>query len=384
VDRFRDISKVKPPAWPLLKSGQVDVFDSIPFATDPRGRKVDGSLFEANWLIGAAPGQGKTAAVRVIACAAALDPLCEVWVHELAGKGDLEPLASVAHRYCSGLDSDAIGYAAQSLRMLRAELERRSAAFKKLPKETRPDGKVTRSMAKNRAAHLYPLVAIFDEIQNLFTDPLHGDQAKEDAAYVVRMGRGYGLIFVLATQRPASDSMPTALSGLVTSRFCLKVPAQPENDMILGTGAYRNGFNAAAFRHKTDAGLGWLKGEGDPQVCRTYYLDLPAAERIAERARVLRGQAGTLTGYAIAEDDKEPARSFAADVLAVFGGSDKLWTSTIAARLAGSLPGVYPDITAAAVASQLRGLGVTVKNVREPGGNPAPGAERSAVEAITP
>ena len=135
---FHDISKAKPPAWPLLRAGQTDVFASFPFGTDPRGRPVAAQLFEHNWLIGAAPGQGKTAAVRVVACAAALDPLAELWTHELAGKGDLEPLARVSHRYCSGLDDEAIAYAAESMRMLRAELESRSRKLKAIPKESAP------------------------------------------------------------------------------------------------------------------------------------------------------------------------------------------------------------------------------------------------------
>ena len=44
--------------------------------------------------------------------------------------------------------------------------------------------------------------------------------------------------------------------------------------MILGTGSYRAGYRASEFRPKIDAGLGWFKGEGDPQAVRTYYLDL--------------------------------------------------------------------------------------------------------------
>jgi S-DNA-T family DNA segregation ATPase FtsK/SpoIIIE len=218
----------------------------------------------------------------VIALAAALDPLAELWVHELAGKGDLEPLTQVAHRYCSGLDDEAVAYAAASLRMLRGELERRSAAMKRLPKEARPDGKITRQMAARRSQRLYPLVCIVDECQNLFAHPQLGDQAKDDAAYVIRLCRAYGIILVLATQRPDSQMLPTSISGNVTLRFCLKVPGQIENDLILGTSSYRNGFDSTVFRPKVDAGLGWLKGEGDPQVCRTYYLDLPAAERVAE------------------------------------------------------------------------------------------------------
>ena len=156
--------QVQAAPWPLARAGQADTFTAFPFGTDPRGRQVAGQLFEHNWLIGAAPGQGKTSAVRVVTCAAALDPLTELWTHELAGKGDLEPLAQVSHRYCSGLDDEAIGYAAESMRMLRAELDTRSRKLKAIPKESRPDGKVTRAMAGKRAARLFPLVATFDEV----------------------------------------------------------------------------------------------------------------------------------------------------------------------------------------------------------------------------
>ena len=40
---YQDMSKVKPPAWPLARSGQGDVFASLPFGTDPRpaGHRAD-------------------------------------------------------------------------------------------------------------------------------------------------------------------------------------------------------------------------------------------------------------------------------------------------------------------------------------------------------
>ncbi len=52
----------------------------------------------------------------------------------------------------------------------------------------------------------------------------------------------------------------------------------------------------------------------------------------------MREQAGVLTGYALGPDDAAPARSFAADVLSVFGADAKLWCTTIAARLAERIP----------------------------------------------
>jgi DNA segregation ATPase FtsK/SpoIIIE, S-DNA-T family len=378
-----DLSKVKPPAYPLLKSGTTDVFGEVPFATTPRGQAVNVPVFETNWVIGAAPGQGKTATVRDLAGGASLDPLSDLWIHEHSGKGDLEPLAQVCHRYTSGLDDEAIAYAAESIRKLRSELDRRSAVFKKLPREAKPDGKVTRELAADRKLGLRPIVAIWDEVQNLFLHPKYGPIAVDDMAYVMRLGRAYGIVVVLSTQRPDSHSLPPAVGALAVMRFCLKVADQVSNDMVLGTGAYKSGFRANEFRHDIDAGLGWLRGGADPQAVRTYYLDLNDTARIAARARAMRAAAGALSGYALGETDDTDARSFAADVLAVFGeGERNLHTATIATRLASHLPGVYGETTQDAVGSQLRALGIPVKDVRERGGANRKGVERAAVETV--
>jgi len=375
-----DLAKAKPPAYPLLKSGQADIFDHVPFATVPRGTGVGVPMFEANWLIGAAMGNGKTGTLRVLLAGAALDPICDLWTHEFSGKGDLEPFAQVSHRYCSGMDDESIAYAADSARMLKAELVRRQKIFKALPREAKPDGKLTRELADDR--RLRPIVASFDEFQVAIQHPEYGPQIAADLAFVMRLGRAYGIIVLLATQRPDKESVPTAISGVVVIRFCLKVPDQVGNDLILGTGAYKAGFNAVIFRHEVDAGLGWLRGTGDPQAVRTYYLDLNASAKIAARARTMRQAAGMLSGYALGQDGGEDDRSFAADALSVFGADSKLWCTTITARLRDRIPGVYADITPVAVGSQLREIGVTVKNVREPGQVPNLGCERAALEAV--
>jgi S-DNA-T family DNA segregation ATPase FtsK/SpoIIIE len=375
---FHDITKMKQPKWPLAKVGTADIFAGLPFGTDPRLRPVIVPLFEVNWLIGASPGQGKTAAVRGLACGVALDPLADMWIHELAGKGDLEPLAQVCERYVSGLDDDSIAYAAESARMLRAGLERRAKAFGKLPKEVRGrEGKITRELA----ARFRPRIAVFDEAQNLFMHPEFGEQAADDLAYVIRLGRALGIIVVLATQRPDKDSLPTAIRGIVTARFCLKVPDYDSNDMILGTGAYKAGYNAAIFRAKTDAGLGWLKADGDPQIVRTYYLDLPAAERIAARARLLRDRAGVLSGYALGlEEESGPARDVLADVLAVFRGDEPAqhW-DVLAQRLAERWPDRWAGLAHTALSAQCRTLGVASVTVSV-GGQKDKGCRKVAVE----
>lgn len=374
-----DLAKAKPPAYPLLKAGTCDIFHHVPFATIPRGTPISVPMFEANWLIGAAPGNGKTATVRVLGCNAALDPVCDLWVHELAGKGDLEPLAQVAYRYCSGLDDDAIEYAADSVSILRAELGRRSAIIKKLPKEARPDGKLTRELAQ-ADPRLRPIVAIFDEVQNLFLHPEFGTDAADNLAYVQRLGRAYGIIVIHATQRPDKDSLPTVISGLVTARFCLKVPDYLGNDMILGTGAYKAGYNAVAFRHEIDAGLGWLRGTGDAQAVRTYYLDLNATAKVAARARSLRKAAGVLRGYALGEDSSDPARDVLADVLAVFRPAEPgLHWEVLATRLADRFQERWAEATADAVSAQVRDLEVPSVVVKM-AGQPLRGCRRTDVE----
>ena len=55
--------------------------------------------------------------------------------------------------------------------------------------------------------------------------------------FIIKIGRALGVFLVLATQRPDKESLPTGVSGNVSTRFCLKVAGQVENDMILGTSA---------------------------------------------------------------------------------------------------------------------------------------------------
>jgi len=107
----KDLSKTVVKS-PLLKASSHDVFKGIPFGCDPRGRAVVVPVVEQNILIGSQPGQGKTASVRVLASGAALDPSAELWIHELKGTGDLDPHEQNCHRYVSGIEDEAIGYAA--------------------------------------------------------------------------------------------------------------------------------------------------------------------------------------------------------------------------------------------------------------------------------
>jgi S-DNA-T family DNA segregation ATPase FtsK/SpoIIIE len=354
-----DVSKARPPAWPLLRAGQADVFGELPFGTDVRGRVVKVPMAYHNWLTGAIPRQGKTAAVRVLSCGAALDPLAELWIHELKGSGDLDPLEACAHRFVSGIHDEAIGYAAQSLKLLRAEIGRRTERLKALDRALCPDKRVTRDIAARRSLKLWPIVCIVDEAQNLFAHEKSGKQAGEDATFIIKIGPAFGVILVLATQRPDAKSLPTGVSANVSLRFCLKVMGQLENDMILGTSAYKNGIRATTFRPEIDAGLGYLAGaSAAPKVVRTFYLDMAATERAAKRARVLREAAGTLSGVALGQDDATPQRDVLADAAEVLAGVTGMHWQPLADRLAERFPERWADATGDAVRAELGARGV--------------------------
>ncbi|WP_406316578.1 FtsK/SpoIIIE domain-containing protein [Streptomyces sp. NBC_00118] len=364
----RDLSKTGIVKWQLANARRHDVFKRVPFGLDPRGRAQSVPLIQHNVLIGSQPGQGKTASVRVLACGAALDPSVELWLHENKGTGDLDSLECVSHRFVSGIDDDSIKYAADSLKLLREEVMRRAAAIKKLPRDLCPDKRITRQIADKRSLKLWPLLAIFDECQNLFAHAKYGKQAGEDAEFIIKLGRALGVILVLATQRPDKDSLPTGISGNVSIRFCLRVAGQVENDMILGTSAYKNGVRATAFRPEIDAGNGYLGGAAPlPVVVRTAYLDDPATNAIAQRAHALRKAEGTLSGHALGEEAEStsgPSYDLLADVAAVVPVSEeRVWNERIAARLAELRPEVYGGWRGENVTSALKPHGIKTTGV---------------------
>ncbi|GAA1867259.1 hypothetical protein [Asanoa iriomotensis] len=190
---------------------------------------------------------------------------------------------------------------------------------------------------------------------------------------------------VFATQRPDAKSLPTGISGNAVLRFCLKVMGQMENDMVLGTSAYRNGIRATMFSRR-DLGIGYLAGESDdPQITRTYYVDGPAAETVVARARALRQKAGTLTGHAIG--DVRTLKAIAAsvslldDIAAVVPTGDaKVWCETVAARLAELRPDVYGGWDGERVTVALKPFGVRVTQVWGTDAATGKGANRRGFE----
>lgn len=378
------LSQVKPQAWPLVKTGGVELIGGdFPFGVDQRQRQVRVSLAETNALIGSLPGGGKTAAVRVLALAAALDPHAELRIHEHKGSGDLAALERVAHRYTRGVADPMIAATVESMREVAAALERRAEIIARLPREVVPDSKVTPELARRRGSGLHPLVLVVDEAQEVFKHREYGDEAAVLAEQIIKRGRALGVIAVFATQRPDAQSLPTGVSGNVGVRFCLRVTDQTANDMVLGTSMYKNGIRATQFTAR-DKGIGYLVGvRDDPVVVRTYYIDALDAEKVATRARATREAVGTLTGHAAGETGEQltPAASLLDDLRTVFATIevDKVWSEDLCARLAELRPELYGRLTPEALAAAVKPYGLTTGQVwgRLPDGS---GANRRGLD----
>ncbi|MFW5415340.1 cell division protein FtsK [Nocardiopsis sp. CNT-189] len=299
----KDPAKAKRRLWPLMRDGQTDLFGDIPFGFDPRGRVIPLNLMYTNLLMGGVPGSGKTSGVMVVALAGALDPACEMWVYEMKGSGDLDPVQPVCHRYVSGDDDEHCASGLDALRKLEKELKRRKQIIADLPADQVPKGrKVYPHLAANKRLGLHPLLAIFDEAHTLFEHEEYGKEAADIAGRLVRKARAYGIILVITTQRPDAKSLPKVISDNVSTRFCLAVTGQQANDMVLGTSMYKNGVRATMFDPKKEAGTGWLaKSSHDTQIVRAAFIEQAEAIEIGKRALAVRRAAGTLTGEAAGE-----------------------------------------------------------------------------------
>lgn len=371
-----DVSQRRAAAWPLIKSGSVDVFEPVPFGVDPRGTPVGVRLLFAAGVIGAVPRMGKTFALRLLGCAAALDPTVELHIYELKGTGDLAGLAAVAHAYTAGDDDDNLEYLLADLRALQADMRSRARVMSRLPAEVCPTKQVTRELANRAELGLHPVVVLIDECHILFEAD---EQAVDIVTDLVKRGPAVGITVWLATQRPDAAAIPPPISANVGTRYALRVTTQIANDMVLGSGAYRSGLRATEFS-RDDKGLGILVEGVDPQTVRTYPVDLVDAERVVARARRARELAGRLTGYAagVRPPRKQP-RDIASDVLAVFGDDTWAGWDTLAERLAERDAERYAAITAGEVSAAVRALGVpSVAGKR--GGRTRQGCRRAALE----
>ncbi|GAA3765565.1 FtsK/SpoIIIE domain-containing protein [Micromonospora maritima] len=367
-------SKMGQPRWALTSpTARTSFFEPQPFGTDARQRPIYITLFESNVLIGGQPGSGKSYAARDLADIALLDPTVEMKIAEFKGTGDFLDMAPLCSTYACGVDDEALSTGRDVLTWALAECERRGQRIKRARERgDAPLGKVTPELAAKPGSGLHPVFILLDEVHELF---LAYPDAAEAAERVAKRGRALGIFLALATQIADRDSVPPNITRCVTVRWCLSVGGQVENDMILGTGAYKRGLSATVYRPRVDAGWGVVTGIEKPGSVRSFFPSDKENAAIIARAAQLRGKV-------VGEDvERVEARDMLADARAVLqpGESGLPW-AVLAERLAAGWPEMYAGITPDMVRESLARYGVDSQDVKV-GRRNIKGARRASLDA---
>ncbi|WP_053723019.1 hypothetical protein [Saccharothrix sp. NRRL B-16348] len=306
---------------PLASAASWDLWRPVPFGATARGADVSLPVVWTSLLIGAIPRQGKTFVARLPLTAAALDPHVRLIIADGKGGKDFRPFEQVAHRSIRGSREADARRLIRVLEECAADVADRFDRLSEMDDELCPESKVTPEITRD-PAHGMPLTVIgIDEVQNFLgmDVPLDEDNPKgkkvgqricELLTFIAKTGPAAGYSLVLATQKPDAQVIPDGLRGQLGTRFALKVMTYQASETILGAGTYRAGMDASKLltSHK---GVGLLLGAdgetelsaGDAVTVRTHLLHIAAIRAACERGRVLREQAGTLTGDAAGQND---------------------------------------------------------------------------------
>ncbi|WP_344088956.1 cell division protein FtsK, partial [Luedemannella helvata] len=370
---YQPASVMGKPAWSLTAPNAVcSVFDEHEFGSDERQRPVKTSLFARSVLVGGQPGSGKSYMAKALATIGVLDPTCELKIAEFKGTGDFLDLEPLCSTYVVGVDDTALAAGAGILRWALAEAEKRGKLILAAKKRGEaPHGKVTPELARKPGSGLHTLMIVIDEAHELFAAY---PQAAEDAERLIKRARALNIIVILATQIPDKTSLPPNIVRCVTNRICLSVAGQVENDMILGTGAYKRGITGTVYRPGIDAGWGVMTGGPTPVSVQSHFPDEKTQAEIVARGLALRG------GHAVGVADLPMARNLLADLAEVSASNGQHWAPA-AEALTERWPNAYATLTAEALSEMARAQGVASVDVKI-SGRVAKGYRLDALRAL--
>jgi len=399
-----DVDPLSIPAGrsPLLDCKVRDIWTAAPLGLDERGRRVNLPLLFHSVLVGAQPRKGKTFTARSLALFAALDPHVRLSVFDGKGSPDWRKFALVAWSFGFGLlpdriQGDPLETLVWTLQQIKQDVLRRNVKLSELPTSICPEGKLTRDIARDPRFGMPVWVVILDEFQEFLNS---GDDERDLVVadllvFIVKVGPSVGIIPVDSTQRPSGIGSTGKVAKRFTdfrdnhlTRFALKTGSWQVSDLVLGAGAYSEGYDSSALPNGDGSDGGYdYRGIGilyDSPVgnatVRTFLADGQDAEKILLAARAARERAGTLDGMAAGEAVAQQVRDVLFDTVSVYRAGEA-WISwqQLASRLAEQMPEYYADTTKEAISAKVRALGAKEKKGRD-GGQSLWGVPRSEVE----
>lgn len=287
-----------PTVTPLLDAESFSVWDPIPVAADGRNRRIAVSLLFTGWVVGALPRMGKTNFARLLACAAALDPWCDLIVFDLKGSTDWTMFRPIARAFGLGNADSTLQHLLSTLKAVEREINRRAELVTSLPIELWSSGQLTRPVAEDPELDLQPIMIFIDEVQWAFGNAKYGRAIATAVENIVKTGAFVGVSMILATQRPDSVSVPTKIRDVLGSRVAFACTTREMSQTILGTQANSEGFNAATLPRQR--GIAMLYGADDmssvvePAIVQTDHADAAHVMSIVARAETARRALGRL------------------------------------------------------------------------------------------
>jgi len=302
---------------PLLNADRWDAWRPVPFGRDARNRRIDLPLVWTSLLVGAIPRQGKTFAARNAAAGLILDPYTRLYIADFKAGKDWTAAAHVAHRFMAGDDTEHIFMLISWLTELVTDVQNRYRRMRDLDDETCPESKITPELSRDPTIGMPVTAIIIDEVQISLEDrtPVNvedkrlpaGEYIGELLTWLAKKGPAAGIVLILATQRPDSQTIPSGLRAVLGSRFALRVMDWRDSNIVLGEQMNTRGYDSSRLL-PTHKGVGILRPDGElgsdglAVTVRTYYMANDDWRTICERGRALRIEAGTLTGHAIGDE----------------------------------------------------------------------------------
>jgi DNA segregation ATPase FtsK/SpoIIIE, S-DNA-T family len=301
---------------PLLDVECWDAWRPVPFGRDARDRRISLPLVWTSLLVGAIPRQGKTFAARLATAGLILDPHTRLYMADFKAGKDWDAAACVAHRFMSGDEPDHVLTLAAWLVELVTDVQSRYRRMRELHNDVCPESKITPAMSRDPSLNMPITGIVIDEVQVPLEErtPIEvqgktipiGQYIGELLAWLAKKGPAAGIVLILATQRPDTKTIPSALRAVLGSRFALRVMDWRDSNIILGEQMNTRGWDSSRLlpSHK---GVGILRPDGDTtagadalaMMVRTDYMPNNDWTTLCERGRALRAGAGTLSGHAI-------------------------------------------------------------------------------------
>lgn len=249
----------------------------VPMGRDENGETWSVPLNQTSSVFGGVPGAGKSVAINVFL--ANLSHREDLQIIGMDMKGGLE-LGDWADR-CSATAFDqekAVEVFAQLMDLHKSRmLMLRSKGFASM-----------NNLGYSKERPLY--LVVIDEAAELFTPETNSKEAKQVAAdclsyvsRIVRLCRATGIVVLLATQKPTTDSLPSIIRDNAGFKVAFRCTTPEQAVAILGDGVRLADFSPTAIKKNEKGVAVAVDADGALRRVRAFYITEQSRREVVRR-----------------------------------------------------------------------------------------------------